>query len=660
MLRTSKPVALQVLAATLVAGLCRPPVTLAAVPVAAAWPRVALGAASPRVGVFVVSLDARAAQQKGLLEGAAEAALERATRFTVVPVQEAFNPAATRGRATRAGDAAQKLKDGKQALDDLDNEKATASFTAALEDWKQADLSRDFAALLDAWTMKAAGHATGGETNPAKKDIEAVVALAPKTEFSPTFFQPDLIKFAEAQKKLAANAKGELLLRTEPPGARVWVDGVYRGVSPVTVAGLSAGKHFVTATLGGYALGQMEASPGEELLKLDPAELAPGWKKASTEVAADPEGKGRDRAAKTLGKAAQLDQVLLVVAKKSLAGEQLDVTALRLETRDGHNAAYKVGTLKPGDPDALTAFFDALVLSDAKRDGRDPVTHFKGGGGGDVKTIAGISLLGAGAAAVIAGSVFGFMAMDRANAFKQTPQVQTTVSDTLRREGQTFALVADVSLIVGLVAAGTGGGLLVANALGGGGDAAAPAGKKDAKKDEAAAKRREAAERRALEDRRAVEERRKEDERRREEEKKREEARRKEDERRREEEKAREDEQKAKEDEAAKQASDEEKALSKMSKKERAAYERKKKAEEAKRLKEEAARKKAEESEAAKAKADEEAAKKKAEEEAAKKRAEEEAAKKKAEEEAAKKKAEEERRREEKRKKEQEEDLRNF
>lgn len=652
MLRTSKPVALQVLAATLVAGLCRPPVALAALPVAEALPRVALAAPSPRVGVFVVSLDARAAQQKGLLEGAAEAALERATRFTVVPVQEAFNPAATRGRATRAGDASQKLKAGKQALDDLDNEKATASFTAALEDWKQADLSRDFASLLDAWVMKAAGHATGGENTAAKKDMEAVVALAPKTEFSPTFFPPDLIKFAEAQKKLAANAKGELLLRTEPPGARVWVDGVYRGVSPVTVAGLSGGKHFVTATLGGYALGQMEASPGEEVLKLDPAELAPGWKKANTEVSSDPEGKGRDLAAKTLGKAAQLDQVLLVVAKKSLAGEQLDVTALRLETRDGHNAAYKAGTLKPGDPDALTAFFDALVLSDAKRDGKDPVTHFKGGGSGNTKTIAGISLLGLGAAAAIAGGVFGFMASDRANAFKQTPQVQTTVSNTLKSEGQTFALVADISFLVGIASAATGGVLLLTG--NGGGDAAAPE-KKDPKKDEAAQKKREAAERRALEDRRAAEERRKEDERRREEEKKREEERRKEDEKRREEEKAKE-EAKAAEPEQ----SDEEKALAKMSKKERAAYEKKKKAEEAKRAKEEAAAKKAGESEeaAAKRKAEQEAAKK-AEEEAAKKRAEEDA-RKKAEEEAARKKAEEERKREEKRKKEQEEDLRNF
>ena len=122
----------------------------------------------------------------------------------------------------------------KKAIDDLDNVKATESFTAAVEGLQQGgDLSRDFPALLDAWTMKAAGHATGGENLPAKKDMEAVIGLNAKVEFSPTYFPPDLIKFAEATRKIATNAKGELLVRTEPAGARVWVDGTFRGISPV-------------------------------------------------------------------------------------------------------------------------------------------------------------------------------------------------------------------------------------------------------------------------------------------------------------------------------------------------------------------------------------------------------------------------------------------
>jgi hypothetical protein len=636
MMRSSKAIALQGLVALLVAGLARPPVAVAS-PLSLT-PSVTLTAAGPKVGVFFVGLDARAAQEKGLLEDAAEAALTRATRFTVVPVQDVFNPAAAMGRKRRADDATKQAQVGKQALEELDSEKANAAFAAALEDRKQGDLSRDFQALLDAWIMKAAGHATGGETGPAKKDIEAVVALAPKSEFSPSLFPPDLIKFAEQQKKLAANAKGELLVRTEPPGARVWVDGVFRGQSPVTVAGLGAGKHFVTAALGGYALSQVEVGPGEELLRLEPSELAPAWKKASTEAAADPEGPGRDAAAKALGKAAQLDQVLVIVAKKSLAGEQLDLIGLRLATTDGHNLAYRAGTVKVSDAEQLEAFFDALALSDARRDGKNPVTHFKGGGSSPVKTVAGFSLIGLGVAGVIVGSIFGGAALGAAEEFRQTPQVQRVKSEQLRADGQAFAAVADVSFIVGLASAAAGTVLLVTNR----GDAAAAPSTPDTGKSAAArrdeAKRREA-ERRALEDRRAAEERQREDERRRAEERQREQQRA--EERRKEEERRREEDRRREEEAAARRKADEEKAA-KMSKKEREAFEKRQREEEERQRREEEERRAKEDAER-RAREQEEAARRKAEEERIRKQREEE-----------------QRRREEQRRKEAEEDLRNF
>ncbi len=677
-MRSSKrpaSLALQCFIALLVVALVRPPVAVAAPP--DLLTHVALAATGPRIAVVVVSQDAKAAAQQGALEGAAQDALERATRFTVVPAHDAFNPVAAKKREERLADSQEKLKAGKQALDDLDNVKATESFTQALEALQEADLSRQFPALIDGWTMKAAGHATGGENGPAKKDIESVIGVSPRAEFSPTFFPPDLLKFVEAQRKLAGNAKGELLVRTEPPGARVWVDGAYRGVSPVTIAGLSAAKHFVTASLGGYALAQAQTGPGEEVLSLASAELGPGWKRALTDIKKDPEGPTRDASAQVLGRAAQLDQVLLVVAKKSTAGEKLDLIALRLEVRDGHNASYRVGTVSPGDPESLASFFDALTGKDIKRDGKDPVHHFKGGGGSQVKTIAGISLLGLGVAALATGGAFGVMANSNANAYRATPQTRRLDSENLARDGRTFAVVADVSFLVGIAAAATGGVLLLTNSGGGADDAPATPDKKGTAANDDA--RRRELDRRAAEERRASEERRKEDERRREDEKKREEERKKEADAR-----AAEDKRRADEEEAAKKKAEEE-SSKKLSKKEQAALEKKKREEEARQKKEEELARKEEEKRAAEEKkrlAEEERAKKAEEaksskltkkqqrEEEERKKKEEEEAKKKAEEEEKaraeaerKKKEEERKKREEAEKKKREEDhddLRNY
>lgn len=462
--------AVQIIVALLVSALARPSVGVAATPVTALT-QVSLAATGPRVAVFVVPLDLSASQQQGALEGAAEAALVRAERFTVVPVQDAFNPEAARQHAAAVDGAREKLKTGKQAIDELDNVKATADFKDALEALQGADLTREFPALLDAWTMKAAGHATGGENGPAKKDMEAVIALAPRAEFSPTFFPPELLKFAEAQRKQAANAKGELLVRTEPPGARVWVDGQLRGISPVTVAGLSAAKHFVTASLGGYALAQAQVSPGEAQLDLELSELAQPWKKALLDIKRDPEGQVRDTAAQSVGKAAQLEQLVLVIARKSVAGEQLELIGVRLESSDGHNAGYRVGTVNPGDPDALAGFFDGLAAKDDKRDGKNPVHHYKGAEGLDVRQVATYSLLGGGAAFIIAGIILGSVAAVNHDIFLRTPQAQFGPSRLVANIGFPSAVAADVSYGVG-IAALAAGAVLFFTKPSAGGDAA--------------------------------------------------------------------------------------------------------------------------------------------------------------------------------------------
>lgn len=441
----------------------------AAVLVAAAvTPMLAAAEGGPRIAVVVVSKDMPTLQQQGVLEGAAEAALGRASRFSVVPVHNAFNPAATKKRDAKLEEAKGLMQAGKRALDELDDIKAGAAYTNALNALQDADWSKDMPVLLEAWTLKAGSHATGGQTALAKKAIEGVVALSPRAEFNPQVFPPELLKFAEAQRTFAAHATGELLVRTEPPGARVWVDGVYRGVSPVTVAGLTTTKHYVSAAVGGAALAQSQAALGEEMLLLPEAELSADWKQAVENIKRAPASPLRDSAAQALGRAAELDQVLLVVASKSLAGEKLELLGLRLEVRDGHSAAFHTGTVNPVDPDQLAAFFDSLCGADARRiDGKAPVHHFKEVEGPPLETVAGLSLLGAGAAALVSGIVFGLVANNQAALYSQTPQVDTVTSAALIRKGTDFALVADVSYLVALASAGTGVVLLVTRPQGG-------------------------------------------------------------------------------------------------------------------------------------------------------------------------------------------------
>ncbi len=46
---------------------------------------------------------------------------------------------------------------------------------------------------------------------------------------------------------------GSLSVATKPPGATVFLDGVQRGISPVTISGIAPGGHTLLVKLDGYA-----------------------------------------------------------------------------------------------------------------------------------------------------------------------------------------------------------------------------------------------------------------------------------------------------------------------------------------------------------------------------------------------------------------------
>ncbi|HUW85417.1 MAG TPA: PEGA domain-containing protein, partial [Methanoregula sp.] len=53
--------------------------------------------------------------------------------------------------------------------------------------------------------------------------------------------------------KEPAYLTGLLAVTTDPPGAEVYIDGVFKGVSPITIPGLSDGEHTIVLTMQDYA-----------------------------------------------------------------------------------------------------------------------------------------------------------------------------------------------------------------------------------------------------------------------------------------------------------------------------------------------------------------------------------------------------------------------
>lgn len=663
------------LIAALVAGLSSAPV--AARPLVLPE-QVVTAASGPRLVLVVVPLDAPSRATRGLLELVGEESARTAGRFEVVSAADAFDPKLAAERLTKAETARTKMVEGQKALDDLDTAKGVTDFGEAVRILKETDTSRAFDDLVKAWVMKAASHALGGEVPPAKQEIERIVAVQPKAEFNSQFFPPELLKFVEQQRKLANAAKGELTLRTEPPGANVWLNGKHVGRSPLSVKGLLGSRHQVVAALGGHTLTLAELPPGDAMLELKPAELAPALTKTIDTVTKAPKTSARDQALAALGKKVQVDQVLAVLVKKSTAGEQFELTALRLEVRDGHNAAYATATQPLAEPtDGLKTFFGQLLAADTPRQGKSPVTHFEGdaGGGGSGKKIVGIALLGVAAGLVAAGIGTGVVGQQRYEQFRATPQVQTGISQGYANEARALGGVSLGSFIGAGVSAGVGTFLLVSSGKSSGDSEPEPEPKKPAAKKKPDAKKEEPKKVDEPKKTEPVKDDPKKDEPPPAKVDPKEERRRKDEEARKaKEEEARlkkEEEQRAKDDAEAKKKADADAKKAKEEEARRVEEDKKKADADAKKAKEEEARRAEEEKKKAEAEAKKGKKvdpKKKAEEEAAAAKAAEEEKKKKEEEERKKREDEEKKRREEeekkkaeqKKKEEDHDDLRNY
>ena len=126
--------------------------------------------------------------------------------------------------------------------------------------------------------------------SPGAHTVELMGAGAPRTIPVTITAGAETAQYIELPAAPAAPAVGELRVRTDPPGARVTVDGVPRGVSPTLVSDLAPGEHSVLLESDLGAVRQVvtvEAGTTASLVvPLAAAEGAPvsGWVSVSSPI----------------------------------------------------------------------------------------------------------------------------------------------------------------------------------------------------------------------------------------------------------------------------------------------------------------------------------------------------------------------------------------
>jgi hypothetical protein len=382
---------------------------------------------------------------------------------------EPFDPEGEKKRAAALAEAKRYLTAAESLFNELELKDSYASAETAAARLEQTNLAIHFGDLVKARMMKIRGLLGNSEEKAARAAADQLLAIDIRATFDPKQFPPEFLGWANTRRdELRTKSDMEIAIRAQGQvPARVYVDGIYRGIAPADVKKLAPGEHYVTLIAPGYKLKQYRARAGSS----DTAEMIPGDRLvdlnrhlAAIKAGINDESR-RDPALRDLGRAFGASQVLFItLSRQSKAA--FAALALRLAVEDGHYLAYTEESLPDGDESrymASAASFAERALSlDAPRvDGKAVTTRGgnKSSGFSISRRQTGFISGGAGVAFVAAGVIFGVLALGQQSQFRSTPQTSSSASQ-IAATGRTFALVADISYIVGAIGLG-GGGYLV-------------------------------------------------------------------------------------------------------------------------------------------------------------------------------------------------------
>lgn len=146
------------------------------------------------------------------------------------------------------------LADGRRAYDALSLDDAIARLGQAVTLYQQTGpLLGDLSELETALAYLGAALTLRGSADEGLSTFQELLTLEPG--YAPDGLPPTVMRvFDQAVEKTNKQAKGTVEIYSTPPYASVYVDGTFRGVTPLTLRDMGAGTHYVRIEQSGYVV----------------------------------------------------------------------------------------------------------------------------------------------------------------------------------------------------------------------------------------------------------------------------------------------------------------------------------------------------------------------------------------------------------------------
>jgi hypothetical protein len=312
-------------------------------------PSVALAAPPPtprRISALLIPMDQGAEGNSVKLETYMNEALEQFSGFTVKKPEELFGMPADDEASASLQRGIKGLEESLEAYNARDYEDAERKLRATLKELQSAvGAMGSCVELCEATALYAAVLYLRGDTEEAKLNLVDLMALNPTFELSTKRYNKDFIALrASVATSRSSSLRGGITVKSQPLGARVYVDGEFQGYSPVTLPSMQVGKHMLKLSRPGFRQhGQLiEVTPDDAEIT---AELTPtsGYKKYDAQVdkvAGEIVKTTPSPAAASMGKALSIDRGLLGTVK-DLGPNGTELVVGFFDLKDGKKLASR-------------------------------------------------------------------------------------------------------------------------------------------------------------------------------------------------------------------------------------------------------------------------------------------------------------------------------
>lgn len=312
-------------------------------------PAVAFAASPPshaRTSVLLIPMDQSAEASSLKMETWMEEALEQFPNAQVRRSDELFGLPADEEAEASLKRAEQGFAESSKSFHDGDPEDTERKLRATLKEFPHAaGAMKQCGHYCDAIALYAALMQKRGDTEEAKLALIDLLALEPTYELDAKKLGHDLLTLrSQVATSRSAALRGNAVIKTRPAGARVYVDGEFKGFAPLTVSTLPIGKHLLRIERPGFKRygAVMEVTPDdvEVAAQLQPTQAWRSWDAQMDKVAQEA-ARGQGTTLTAVGKTLALDRAVIGTVKSAGDTGETEITVGVFDLKAGRRLATR-------------------------------------------------------------------------------------------------------------------------------------------------------------------------------------------------------------------------------------------------------------------------------------------------------------------------------